>query len=114
MPIDDALATIYLVEGDLSGWSVAISPGIWVEYTEEFYYNDIPLSSPPLEEGEGKPAYEKWFLQEPWPEVAMPGHEGDKVMTTGGGYWVFMTNPGELGGYSYTPLPWILFFPWEL
>ena len=106
MPIQQALATIYLVEGDLHGWSVATSPFMLTWYDEEFYYNDIPLSSPPLDEWEGKPAYEKWFLQEPW-TAYRPGD--GKVMTTGGGYWVFMTNDGVLGGFSYTPLPWLWF-----
>lgn len=108
MPVDEALVSIYLVEGDLHGWCVATSPLISANYTEQFYYNAVPLSSPPLEGG--KPAYDKWFYQDAW--IATPGDEGEKAMTTGGGYWVFMTNPGEFAGYSYTPLPWLLFFPY--
>lgn len=94
MSTEEALAPV--------NWSYARSVADDLSYTEQFYYGDygdIPLSSPPLDEG--KPAYDKQFHQDTW--LAIAGGDA-KQMTPGGGHWVFMVNPGLLPGFSYTPL----------
>jgi len=69
MAADEALSTIYTVTGDLTGYSLVVSPPVnqdcWI-YTRDG-------SNPP-----------------------------DMKRTNG--YWVFMTNPGTLAGFTFTPM----------
>ena len=100
MSIYEALETLYEVPGGLPGWLVTMSIGDWLEYDEYFWYDGIALE---------KPWYYKWFEQGEW--ITFAADDEWKFMTSGGGYWVFMGNDDILGGYSYTPFPWLLVGP---
>ncbi len=85
------------------GWAQAVNMPEDLDYTEDFYYRWIELK---------KPYYDKYFWQEPF--TVYPNGSGDwsepPFVSPGGGFWVYMDGDDQLTGYSYTPLPWSLWF----
>jgi parallel beta-helix repeat protein len=98
MPMETALSTIYTGNGSLPGWSAVMSMEQGLGYEEQFTYKACQMGS-----------YWKWLQQNGW--VAVPDG-GSQFMQSGGGYWIFMNNPGVIGGFSYTPLPLDRQAPW--
>ena len=83
LPVNEALATVYTVTGDLTGYSLVVNPPVnW------WFLEQIGGSSPP----------ELWSYF--WRDGADP-----PVLYITQGYWVFMINDGTLAGFSSTPIP---------
>lgn len=97
MFVQDALAAAAGNESD-PGWIIAETVPSHIDFIQWFYYRGYWLE---------KAGYETFFYQWPW-AVTYDNRWGEEgcYVTPGGGYWVFMENPGSFDGFSYTPLPW--------
>ena len=79
LAIDRALATVYTVTGDLTGWSLVVNPPV------------------------------NWWGGHAWPSFLRAQWSGkfedSPPMCITQGYWVFMINDGTLAGFTSTPIP---------
>ena len=92
-PLHAALVSIDVAPGDLTGWTIVLSPGQLIAYEEVYYYEGCP-----------KFGWPKSFCQEQWSKTRHGNPDGGRMMTIGGGYWVQMEHDDILAGFSYTPL----------
>jgi hypothetical protein len=102
MYVDDALISAYWTPGGLWGYTQVISPYQSIGwdyymgpgwYYEEYYYDYCYFDN-----------YDWYFLQHEW--IYTRGGYEPPSMEILGGYWVYMENPDELAGFSYTPIPY--------
>jgi len=79
LALDRALATVDIVTGDLTGWSLVVNPPV------------------------------NWWCGEPWSSFLRAEWSGEyedsPPMWITQGYWAFMINDGTLAGFTSTPIP---------
>jgi parallel beta-helix repeat protein len=107
----DALASVEEAAGGLPGWQIAMNVPEYMDYTEYFYYGDIDLCDEPFY----KNPYDKYFALLSWTALGNGNWWGwdDPLITPGGGYWLYMSNPAVLEGYSTTPYYWYGAVVWD-
>jgi len=113
MWVYDALDSVELAAGGLPGWQTAIQSPVYIDYNEDFYYVHSDPDYDPInlcQDPTNKPEYHKYFWQGAWTALSSGTWWGeaacDPMLLPGGGYWLYMTNPAVLEGYSTTPYYW--------
>jgi hypothetical protein len=103
MYVDDALISAHQTSEGLKGYIQVVSPyqdiGGYYPYGSGYYYKTYSYGGCYLD------FYLWYFLQEQWIYTRGELYTVPEMWILGG-YWVYMDNPDELAGFSYTPIPY--------